>query len=126
MSTICFSCQQFRPEFLNRVDEVLVFHSLNREQLKQIVDIQLGRLRARLRERRITLDLTDAAKEYVARTGYDPAYGARPLKRVLQKEIETLLGRKILAGEIKDNSRVVIDYRGDTLVVESQPLAEAA
>jgi ATP-dependent Clp protease ATP-binding subunit ClpB len=118
--------QHFRPEFLNRVDEVVVFHSLTREQLKQIVGIQLQRLRARLAERKIELELTDAAVEHFARTGYDPVYGARPLKRLLQKELETDLGRKIIAGEVHDSSRVVVDYRGDALVFTSQPLAEAA
>jgi len=118
--------QHFRPEFLNRVDEVVVFHSLTREQLKQIVGIQLQRLRARLAERKIELELTDAALEHFARTGYDPVYGARPLKRLLQKELETDLGRKIIAGEVRDSSRVVVDYRGNALVFTSQPLAEAA
>jgi ATP-dependent Clp protease ATP-binding subunit ClpB len=118
--------QHFRPEFLNRVDEVVVFHSLTLDQLKQIVDILLTRLLARLAERKITLELTDAAREYFARAGYDPAYGARPLKRVLQRELETSLGRKILAGEVRDNSRVVIDCVGDQLRFESHPLAEAA
>ena len=118
--------QHFRPEFLNRVDEILVFHSLRAEELKQIVEIQLERLRARLAERRIVLDLTDAAKEHIARTAYDPVYGARPIKRVLQRQIETTLGRKILAGEVKDNSRVLVDFNGTELTFEAQPLAEAA
>ena len=118
--------EHFRPEFLNRVDEVVVFHSLTQEQLKQIVGIQLQRLRARLAERKIEIELTDAALEHFARDGYDPVYGARPLKRLLQKELETALGRKLLAGEVHDNSRVVIDYRGDSLTFTSTPLAEAA
>jgi len=118
--------QHFRPEFLNRVDEVVVFHSLTREQLKHIVEIQLGRLRARLAERKIEVELTDAALEHFARVGYDPVYGARPLKRLLQKELETTLGRKIIAGEIRDNSRVHVDYAGGALVFTSTPLAEAA
>ena len=86
--------QQFRPEFLNRIDDIVVFHSLSREHLKSIVDIQLMRLRARLAERHITLELTDQAREYFATTGYEPSYGARPLKRLLQREIETSLGAK--------------------------------
>ncbi|HVN86401.1 MAG TPA: ATP-dependent chaperone ClpB [Candidatus Binatia bacterium] len=118
--------QQFRPEFLNRVDEIVVFHSLTRDQLKQIVDILLGRLRTRLSERKIVLELTDAARDYLARVGYDPTYGARPLKRLLQREVETALGRRILQGEVRDNSRVVVDCVGDQLRFESQPLAEAA
>lgn len=118
--------QHFRPEFLNRVDEVVVFHSLTPAQLKQIVRIQLERLRARLAERKIEIELTDAALEHFARTGYDPVYGARPLKRLLQKELETALGRKLIAGEVHDNSRIVVDYRDEGLTFSSQPLAEAA
>jgi ATP-dependent Clp protease ATP-binding subunit ClpB len=118
--------QHFRPEFLNRVDEIVVFHSLTREQLKQIVTIQLARLRARLAERKIEVTLTEPALDHFARAGYDPVYGARPLKRLLQKEIETTLGRKIIAGEVRDNTRVVVDSRGGELVFTTTPLAEAA
>ncbi len=101
--------RQFRPEFLNRIDEIVVFHSLSREQLKQIVEIQLGHLRARLAERHITLDLTDDAREHLAATGYDPNYGARPLKRTIQKELETPLGKLLLKGEINDGQKVIVD-----------------
>ena len=118
--------QQFRPEFLNRVDEIVVFHSLSREDLKAIVDIQLGRLRARLAERHITLELTEQARDYFAAMGYDPSYGARPLKRVLQRELETSLGRKLLAGEVSEHSRVVIDWNGASLTFTPYPAAEAA
>jgi ATP-dependent Clp protease ATP-binding subunit ClpB len=104
--------RHFRPEFLNRVDEVIVFHSLSEEHLKQIVDIQLGRLRKRLAERHIELELSDAARAHLAQVGYDPAYGARPLKRVITKELETALGLRILKGEIRDGQRVLIDYDG--------------
>jgi len=102
--------QQFRPEFLNRVDEIVVFHSLSREHLKEIVEIQLERLRARLAERHITLQLTEPAREHLAAVGYDPSYGARPLKRVIQKELETPLGRSLLKGDIKDGQTVIVDY----------------
>ncbi|MGE5853051.1 MAG: ATP-dependent chaperone ClpB [Deltaproteobacteria bacterium] len=102
--------QQFRPEFLNRVDEIVVFHSLSREHLKEIVEIQLERLRTRLSERHITLELTDRAREHLAAVGYDPSYGARPLKRVIQRELETPLGRSLLKGDIKDGERVAVDY----------------
>jgi ATP-dependent Clp protease ATP-binding subunit ClpB len=102
--------QQFRPEFLNRVDEIVVFHSLSREHLKEIVEIQLERLRARLSERHITLELNDRAREHLAAVGYDPSYGARPLKRVIQRELETPLGRSLLKGDIKDGDRVTVDY----------------
>ncbi len=105
---------------------MVVFHSLTRNQLKQIVGIQLDRVRKRLAERKIEIDLTDAALEHFACSGYDPVYGARPLKRLLQKELETTLSRKIIAGAVHDNSRVVVDYRGDQLTFTSAPLAEAA
>jgi ATP-dependent Clp protease ATP-binding subunit ClpB len=100
----------FRPEFLNRVDEIIVFHGLSEEHLMQIVNIQLERLRARLAERHITLELTPEAQLHLVRTGYDPAYGARPLKRAIQKNIETHLGRLLLDGTIRDGQLVRIDY----------------
>ncbi len=101
--------RQFRPEFLNRVDEIIVFHALTEEHLKQIVEIQLARLRARLADRHITLQLTDAARSNLVRTGYDPQYGARPLKRAIQKKIETPLGRLLLQGKIQDGQTVVVN-----------------
>ncbi|HWQ36657.1 MAG TPA: ATP-dependent chaperone ClpB [Blastocatellia bacterium] len=100
----------FRPEFLNRVDEIIVFHALSEEHLKQIVEIQLGRLRQRLEERHIQIELTDAARTHLVQTGFDPNYGARPLKRAIQREIETPLGRRLLKGEIRDGQTVLIDY----------------
>ncbi|HEX2490154.1 MAG TPA: ATP-dependent chaperone ClpB [Blastocatellia bacterium] len=100
----------FRPEFLNRVDEIIVFHALSEEHLKEIVEIQLGRLRQRLAERHIGLELTDAARTHLVRTGYDPLYGARPLKRAIQREIETPLGRRILKAEIRDGQTVLVDF----------------
>ncbi len=109
----------FRPEFLNRVDEIIVFHSLSEEHLKQIVEIQLAGLRARLRERRISLELSDAAKTHLVRVGYDPTYGARPLKRALQREIETPLARRILAGEVRDGEKVYVDARDGALTFEA-------
>jgi ATP-dependent Clp protease ATP-binding subunit ClpB len=102
--------QHFRPEFLNRVDEIIVFHALSEEHLKRIVDIQLDRLRRRLEERHVTLELADAAKTHLVRVGYDPAYGARPLKRSIQREVETALGRQLLEGKVRDGQRVVVDY----------------
>ncbi|MDQ2663491.1 MAG: ATP-dependent chaperone ClpB [Candidatus Eremiobacteraeota bacterium] len=105
--------QHFRPEFLNRVDEIIVFHALSEEQLGEIVEIQLGRLRGRLAERHIELVLTESAKIHLVRSGYDSTYGARPLKRAIQKELETPLGRKILAGEIRDGQTVRVDYAQD-------------
>ena len=118
--------QSFRPEFLNRVDEVVVFHPLTRDELRQIVDVQLVRLRQRLEERKIELELTDKARDYLAENGYDPSYGARPLKRLIQRELETALGRKLLSGEIRDNSRVKVDGGARGLEFSSQPLADAS
>jgi ATP-dependent Clp protease ATP-binding subunit ClpB len=100
----------FRPEFLNRIDEIVVFHSLTEEQLKQIVEIQLNRLRKRLEDRQIKLEVTDAAKRHLVQVGYDPSYGARPLKRTIQRELETALGRLILEGKVRDGQRVVVDF----------------
>jgi ATP-dependent Clp protease ATP-binding subunit ClpB len=102
--------KHFRPEFLNRVDETIVFHALTEGDLKKIIDIQMGRLRERLAERRITIELSDEAKSFLVRGGYEPAYGARPLKRILQKEVETTLARKLLKGEIMDGATVKVEY----------------
>jgi ATP-dependent Clp protease ATP-binding subunit ClpB len=118
--------QSFRPEFLNRVDEIVVFHPLAREQLRKIVDIQLTRLRKRLEERKIELDLTDQARDYLAEHGYDPSFGARPLKRLIQRELETALGRKLLSGEVRDNSRVKVDANSRGLEFKSEAAATAA
>jgi ATP-dependent Clp protease ATP-binding subunit ClpB len=100
----------FRPEFLNRIDELIVFHALDEAHLKDIVLIQLRRLQERLADRKMTLELTDAAKTHLVRVGYDPSYGARPIKRALQKEVENALGRLILEGKVRDGQTVVGDY----------------
>ncbi len=105
--------RQFRPEFLNRVDEIIVFHSLRRDHIQRIVDIQLERIRGFLADRRITLDLTDRARESLAIEGYDPAYGARPLKRVLQQRVLDALAEEILAGRIPEGAHVVGDVDPD-------------
>jgi ATP-dependent Clp protease ATP-binding subunit ClpB len=118
--------QSFRPEFLNRVDEIVVFHPLTKEQLRRIVDIQMVRLRKRLEERKIELELTDKARDYFAEHGYDPVYGARPLRRMIQRELETALGRKLLAGEIRDGSRVVVDAGAHGLEFTSREAQTAA
>jgi ATP-dependent Clp protease ATP-binding subunit ClpB len=102
--------RHFRPEFLNRVDETVVFRALDESELEKIVEIQIDRLRVRLSERRIALELTDAARRHLVKVGYDPVYGARPLKRAIQRELETPLGRKILAGEIGEGTLVRVDY----------------
>jgi ATP-dependent Clp protease ATP-binding subunit ClpB len=103
----------FRPEFLNRVDEIIVFHSLSEEHLKEIIEIHLALLRGRLAERHISLNLTDAAKLHLVRVGYEPTFGARPLKRAIQKEVETPLGRLILQGTVRDGQNVSVDYDRD-------------
>ncbi|RLC68498.1 MAG: type VI secretion system ATPase TssH, partial [Chloroflexi bacterium] len=105
----------FRPEFLNRVDEVIIFHQLNREHLRQIVDLQLGRLKERLAERHIEVELTEAARELLVDRGYDPVYGARPLKRTIQRLVLDPLAMKVLAGEFKEGDRVVVDADGEQL-----------
>jgi len=99
----------FRPEFLNRVDEILIFHRLSLDHLRQIVDIQVRGLQARLLERNITLSLTDKAREFLAERGFDPVYGARPLKRLIQKEIQDRLALKLLQGDVADGDRVEAD-----------------
>src|SRR2546422_7737224 len=86
----------FRPEFLNRVDDIVVFHALAREHVRQIVDLQLARLQARLVDRHLTLEFTDRARDYLANRGYDPVYGARPLKRVIQQEVETPIAQQLI------------------------------
>jgi len=106
----------FRPEFLNRVDETVLFTPLTLPQISRIVDLQLELLRQRLAERHITLDMTPQAREFIARASYDPVYGARPLKRYLQRAVETALARKLIAGEITDNSRLTVDISGDSLI----------
>jgi ATP-dependent Clp protease ATP-binding subunit ClpB len=108
----------FKPEFLNRVDEVIIFHRLSLEHIKGIVDIQLGLLRKRLAERDITLQVTEAAKLYLAQQGYDPAYGARPLKRLIQKEIQDQMALALLKGEFRDGDTIEVDERGLELVFE--------
>ncbi len=110
--------RQFRPEFLNRVDEVVVFRALTQAELARIVDIQLEGLRRRLGERRITVDITEAAKQHLARVGYDPVFGARPLKRAIQREVETSIARLIVAGKVTDGGTVRVDTAGDALRVE--------
>jgi ATP-dependent Clp protease ATP-binding subunit ClpB len=112
----------FRPEFLNRVDEIVLFKPLSFAEIKKIVDLQLGLLRQRLAERHIQLELTEAAKDYVAHEGYDPVYGARPLKRFLQRHIETALSRKLLANEIAENTRVIVDAKRGELTFATEPI----
>jgi ATP-dependent Clp protease ATP-binding subunit ClpB len=110
----------FRPEFLNRIDEVILFHRLRRQDMGQIVRIQLKRLESLLVDRKIHLELDDEAVEWLAQKGYDPAYGARPLKRVMQKELQDPLAEKILGGEILDGSTVKVTAGSDRLNFRSR------
>jgi len=113
----------FRPEFLNRVDEIIIFHSLGREQIKQIVDIQMANLRQRLNTRHMEVQLTEAAKELIVAEGYDPMYGARPLKRTIQRRILDPLALKVLEGTFKDGDSILVDALGSEIVFRSAPEA---
>jgi ATP-dependent Clp protease ATP-binding subunit ClpB len=113
--------QHFRPEFLNRVDETVVFRSLTEEQLVAIVGIQIRHLQARLAERSITLELTDEAAQYIAKAGYDPVYGARPLKRVIQRDVETPLAKQIVEGKVPDGSTVTAETKKGRIVFSTTP-----
>jgi len=120
----------FRPEFLNRVDEIIIFKPLSRDQIKHIVDIQLERLRKRLGERRITLQLTPAAIDVIASEGYDPTFGARPLKRVIQRRIQDPLAMAVLDGKFREGDTVLVDAVDDALILRKagsrEPAAVAA
>jgi ATP-dependent Clp protease ATP-binding subunit ClpB len=108
----------FRPEFLNRIDETVVFHTLRDEHMKRIVDIQFAHLRRRLEERNITVELTEAARDYLVRAGYEPEFGARPLKRALQREVETPLARAILEGKVRDGQHIIAEATPDGIRFE--------
>jgi ATP-dependent Clp protease ATP-binding subunit ClpB len=105
----------FRPEFLNRLDEIIIFHALTREQMRAIIDIQLRGLMKRLEDRKIHVTLTDRAKDLLIAEGYDPAYGARPLKRVIQRRVLDPLAMRVLQGDLSDGSNVRIDARAGGL-----------
>jgi ATP-dependent Clp protease ATP-binding subunit ClpB len=115
----------FRPEFLNRVDDIVMFKPLTLGEIEQIVDLQVEELRRRLVSRRMSLELTEAARALVASEGYDPVYGARPLKRFISHEVETRIGRALLAGEVEEGSVIRLDARDDELAVTWQGSAEA-
>jgi ATP-dependent Clp protease ATP-binding subunit ClpB len=121
----------FRPEFVNRIDEIVVFDPLGPKQIREIVDIQIGLLDRRLADRSLTLELTDAARDLLARKGYDPAFGARPLKRLIQRDVQDPLAMRLLAGEIREGDSVVVDAEGDALTFRTtqadagQPAAAA-
>ena len=108
----------FRPEFLNRLDEIILFHRLGQEHMAPIVDLQVARVQTLLKDRKIVLDLTDGARKWLGRVGYDPVYGARPLKRAVQRYLQDPLAEKLLAGEIPDGSTVHIDEGEGALLIE--------
>jgi ATP-dependent Clp protease ATP-binding subunit ClpC len=99
----------FRPEFLNRLDEIIVFHELTEEQLRQVVDLLAKDLQKRLAERKLSVEITEKAKSWLAKEGYDPVYGARPLRRALEKYVENPLAVKVLGGEFKEGDTIVVD-----------------
>jgi ATP-dependent Clp protease ATP-binding subunit ClpB len=112
----------FRPEFLNRVDDIVVFHQLSREDIRQIVDVQMKRLAIRFAERKLTVEMTDAARDLVAEEGYDPNYGARPLKRVIQRRVLDPIAMEIVSGNITEGCNVLVDRAGDRLKIISRHL----
>jgi len=112
----------FRPEFLNRLDEILLFHRLGRAQMDAIVEIQLGRLERLLAERKIRVDLDKAARSWLADKGYDPVYGARPLKRVIQKHIQDPLAELLLEGAVKDGDTVKVSAGEGGLIINGQKM----
>jgi ATP-dependent Clp protease ATP-binding subunit ClpB len=116
----------FRPEFLNRIDEVVEFHALSKEQLADIVELQLRRLRERMAERGLGLELTDAAKEQLVEAGWDPTYGARPLKRAIQRLVENPLALRLLEGEFAEGDTVRVDAKDGELIFEKARAAQPA
>ncbi|MEE3719734.1 ATP-dependent chaperone ClpB [Tumidithrix elongata RA019] len=111
----------FRPEFLNRIDEIIIFHALRREELRQIVKLQVKRLEKRLIERRMSLKISDAALDFIAEVGYDPVYGARPLKRIIQRQLETQLAKSMLRGEFVDGDIIFVDIENERLSFKKLP-----
>jgi ATP-dependent Clp protease ATP-binding subunit ClpB len=116
----------FRPEFLNRVDEIILFHRLKREHMGRIVDIQIEHLQKLLEDRKISITLDAKARDWLAEKGYDPAYGARPLKRTIQKSVQDPLAELILSGKIKDGEKVKVSAGRDGLVFNGATVAAAA
>jgi ATP-dependent Clp protease ATP-binding subunit ClpB len=110
--------RHFRPEFLNRVDDVIIFQSLDEEELAKIVEIQIARLEKRLTQQNLTLDVDDHAKKLLAKEGYDPQFGARPLKRAIQEHLLDPLATKLLAGEFKPGDKIKVTAKDDELVFQ--------
>jgi ATP-dependent Clp protease ATP-binding subunit ClpB len=117
---------KFRPEFLNRIDDIILFHRLQRDQMVSIVDIQIARLQKLLADRKLKLELDNSARTWLANRGYDPTYGARPLKRVIQKSVQDPLAEQILSGRIRDGDTIRITVRGGALAINGETVKEAA
>ena len=109
----------FRPEFLNRIDDVVLFKPLSLEEITEIVDLLLEALNKRLEDRKVVVGFTEAAKKWIGEKGYDPTYGARPLKRFLQKQVETQLARALVAGDVEEGSEVAFSVKGDELLMKA-------
>jgi ATP-dependent Clp protease ATP-binding subunit ClpB len=118
--------RSFRPEFLNRLDEIILFNRLGRKEMKRIVDIQLTHLQRLLADRKIVLEVDEKAKTWLANTGYDPVYGARPLKRVIQRHLQNPLASMLLSGAIKDGETVTVTVQDGRLAINGSKLARAA
>jgi len=118
--------RSFRPEFLNRLDEIILFNRLGRSEMKRIVDIQLRHLEALLADRKIVLEVDETAKAWLANTGYDPVYGARPLKRVIQRYLQNPLATMLLSGAIRDGETVAITVQDGHITINGDKLAQAA
>lgn len=114
----------FRPEFLNRVDDIVLFKPLTMDEIEQIVDLLMDELRRRLADRRITLNITEEARRFIARSGFDPVYGARPLKRYLQRELETRIGRALIEGSVSEGGEINVTLSDGQLAVEYYQVVE--
>ena len=115
----------FRPEFLNRLDEIIVFHELTEEQLRSIVDLMVNDLQKRLAERKLAIEVTDTAKSWLAKEGFDPVYGARPLRRAIERYVENTLSTKIVRGEFNEGDTVIVDHGEDGLIFTAREATEA-
>ena len=113
--------REFRPEFLNRLDEIVFYKPLTRNEIDKIVDLQVADLNRRLSDKQLTMRLTPAARSYIVAQGYDPIYGARPLKRFMQRSVETLIARKLIAEDVQPRTDLLVDYDGDKLVIDAEP-----
>jgi ATP-dependent Clp protease ATP-binding subunit ClpC len=113
----------FRPEFLNRLDDIIVFHELTAEQLRQIVDLMIKDLQQRLAERKLKIEITEEAKSWLSKAGYDPIYGARPLRRAIERYVENPLSTRVLGGEFKEGDTILIDEKDDALTFTTKAAA---